>query len=115
MTALEILKSGIKNRKLVIEGIKNNIFKQEHIEQIFQERKAICHSCTFHSLKVRKEKELVIPYNHCTLCGCKDEIKLRSLGSRCTDEENPKWLEVVDIETAEKIKEQIDESKNINQ
>ena len=31
-----------KNRKQIAEGIKNNIFKQEHVESLAEERLQIC-------------------------------------------------------------------------
>lgn len=78
------------NRASIVEGIKNSLFKQEHVEQIAAERMAICEKCP--SLDTEGSSCLV-PGTHpcCGKCGCSLEFKLRSLSSDCGDEENPKW------------------------
>ena len=40
-----MLKQIFKNRKEILEGIKNNIFKKEHVEQIADIRLNICKMC----------------------------------------------------------------------
>ena len=39
------LKSIIKNKELIWEGIKNATIKKEHIEEIAAERNEICQKC----------------------------------------------------------------------
>ena len=63
-----------KNKNKILEGIKNSIFTQEHIEVIANERKEICDKCPHKT----ENKE-------CGLCGCVLHIKQRSLSSSCDD------------------------------
>ena len=39
------IKQIFTNRKQILEGIKNNIFKKEHVEQIASQRLSICLRC----------------------------------------------------------------------
>jgi len=71
-----------KNKGLILEGIKNNIFKTEHVEEIAQERLSICMSCD----EIDKEgKSCEMPGTQpcCGLCGCSLAIKVRSLSAEC--------------------------------
>ena len=72
----------IRNRKLILEGIKNKLFKKEHVEAEAKLRWKICKECNF----------LDEEGNHCSVpgtqpccsdCGCSLGIKLRSLASKC--------------------------------
>ena len=78
------------NRTAILEGIKNNAFKNEHVEQIAAERMAICQKCP--SLDT-EGSECMVPGTQpcCGKCGCSLQLKLRSLSSDCGDEENPRW------------------------
>jgi hypothetical protein len=71
-----------QNRNLIIEGIKNSIFKKEAIESIAKERNEICKTCD----------QLDTKGDHCSVpgtapccgyCGCSLKFKLRSLASGC--------------------------------
>lgn len=39
-----------KNRNLIWEGMKNNLFKREHIEEVYHERLEICKTCKLFDL-----------------------------------------------------------------
>jgi len=78
------------NRKAILEGIKNSIFKDEHIEQIAAERMSICVECP--DLNDKGNDCLVSGTQPCcSQCGCSLHIKLRSLSSGCGNEEEPRW------------------------
>ena len=71
-----------ENRKLIFEGIWNNIFRKRYIEKIAATRLAICTDC----------KKLDIQGSDCAIsgtqpcckeCGCSLALKTRSLSSSC--------------------------------
>jgi hypothetical protein len=71
-----------KNRDKIFEGIKNNIFKKEHVEEIMRERIEICQSCP----DIDYTGEFcAIPGTQpcCKNCGCCLSLKTRSLSSEC--------------------------------
>jgi hypothetical protein len=83
-----MLKNAIKvwkERNKILEGVRNSVFKVEHIEQIAEHRKAICDSCPF--FKTKGEKNCVAPGTHpcCPQCGCSLKFKTRSLASSCPE------------------------------
>lgn len=72
-----------KNRKQILEGIKNKIFKQEHVEAVAKERwEQHCVRCE--SLD-REGKKCTVPKTQpcCGECGCSLGLKIRSLSSSC--------------------------------
>jgi hypothetical protein len=71
-----------KAKGQILEGIKNNIFKQEHVEEIAQSRFAICNICPH--LDTKGEK-CAVPGTQpcCGDCGCKLSWKTRSFSSDC--------------------------------
>ena len=71
-----------KNRNQIAEGIKNNIFKSEHVEDIAFYRNEICRSCEFIDVKGTK---CAVPGTQpcCSECGCSLRLKTRSLSSNC--------------------------------
>ena len=79
-----------KNKGQIYEGIKNSIFKQEHIEEISHERMEICRKCPHIDLKGSK-CEIPGTQPCCSLCGCSLSLKTRSLSSHCADEANERW------------------------
>jgi len=95
-----------KNRGKILEGIKNKIFKQEHIEEIAKSRMEICVKCSFID---KKGNECYVAGTQpcCGKCGCSLSLKLRSLSSGCGDEENPKWDAVVDQLEEEMIEDSL--------
>ena len=68
-----------KAKGQILEGIKNNIFKNDDIEDIASERQKICDDCT------SKGDKCVMPGSGpcCGECGCSLKLKLRSLSSDC--------------------------------
>ena len=73
-----------KNKNKILEGIKNSIFKQEHIEEIAKERDQICQICPFID---RTGKTCIVLGTQpcCSKCGCSLHLKHRSLSSTCDD------------------------------
>jgi hypothetical protein len=71
-----------KNKGKILEGIKNNIFKTEHVEDIFKQRQAVCNVCV---MKDEIGDKCAIPGTQpcCGACGCSLKFKLRSLSSEC--------------------------------
>ena len=71
-----------KNRGLIMEGIKNNMFKTAHVENISFYRNEICKSCVYIDTV---GKSCVVPGTHpcCSDCGCSLQLKTRSLSSKC--------------------------------
>lgn len=71
-----------KNRGLILEGIKNNIFRTAHVENIAFYRNEICNMCEFND---KKGSSCVMPGSQpcCSECGCSLALKTRSLSSSC--------------------------------
>jgi hypothetical protein len=71
-----------KNRGLILEGVKNNIFKTAHVENIAFFRNEICNVCEFVD---KAGSKCAIPGTHpcCSECGCSLKLKTRSLSSDC--------------------------------
>lgn len=71
-----------KNRGLIMEGIKNNMFKTAHVENISFFRNEICKSCEFID---KTGGSCAVPGTHpcCSECGCSLTFKTRSLSSDC--------------------------------
>lgn len=83
------------NRKAILEGIMNNVFKREEIEAVAAARLEICKACPFIDLEGDK---CMVPGTQpcCSKCGCSLGLKTRSLSSPCGDEENPRWGAVLE-------------------
>jgi hypothetical protein len=96
------IKKIIKNRKLILEGLKNNIFKKEAVEEIASERMNICITCPYIDLEGDK-CEVKGTQPCCGKCGCSLKLKLRSLASSCGDKENPRWEAVLSDEEEVKL------------
>ena len=73
-----------KNRKEILEGIKNNVFKKEAVEEIANERNEICKKCEHIDIE---GNSCMVSGTHpcCGLCGCSLKLKQRSLASGCDD------------------------------
>ena len=100
-----MLKQVFKNRKQILEGIKNNIFKKEHVEEIAFQRLLICTECDHYD--IRGEGCLVIGTAPCCNkntggCGCSLSLKTRSLSSACPLTV-PKWDAVLTEEEENKL------------
>lgn len=70
------------NRVKILEGIKNNVFKKEAIEEIAEVRNEICKGCDQYD---EEGVECMVPGTApcCGFCGCSLKLKTRSLGSGC--------------------------------
>lgn len=98
-----------KNKGQIYEGIKNRIFKQEHIEEIAKDRMDICKSCPH--LDTQGDKcEVPGTKPCCGLCGCSLGLKTRSLSSNCADEENRRWDAVLSDDESDRLDEFFDQS-----
>lgn len=83
-----------KNKGKILEGLKNSVFKQEHIEEIANERMTLCRACPHIDMKGDK-CELPGTAPCCGLCGCCLSIKTRSLSSDCALSTNKKWKAIL--------------------
>lgn len=92
-----VIKQIFTNRKQILEGIKNNIFKKEHVEQIASQRLSLCLRCEHYDES--GEGCLVPGTTPCCNkntggCGCSLSLKTRSLSSACPLSV-PKWEAVL--------------------
>jgi len=88
-----------KNKEQILEGIKNNIFKKEHVEAEAALRWSICKECE--SLDTTGDKCLSpITKPCCSECGCSLAFKTRALSASCP---LGKWNALMDEETEEKL------------
>ena len=71
-----------KERGKIFEGVRNNMFKKEHIEEIAYYRNEICIKCPFIDLK-GSNCAVVGTQPCCSECGCSLRLKTRSLSSDC--------------------------------
>ena len=92
-----------KNKGKILEGIKNHTFKQEHIEEIHDERMKICKECTYYD---KKGSECYVPGTKpcCGECCCSLALKLRSLSSEC---DLAKWSAILNEEEEDKLNESL--------
>ena len=99
------------NRNAILEGIKNSVFKDEHVEQVAADRMSICAECPDLDTK---GANCLVPGTQpcCSQCGCSLELKLRSLSSDCGNEEEPRWHALLSQEEEDALTNQL---KNSNQ
>ena len=85
------IKQLLKNRHKILEGIKNKVFKKEHVEAEAKLRWEICKQCEFLD---KKGSDCAMPGTQpcCADCGCSLSIKLRSLASECPKKKWPAYL-----------------------
>lgn len=95
-----------KNRRLIWDGLRNNIIKQEHIEALYAERNDICAKCPFFQEKGPFHCSVPGTDPCCPECGCSLAIKLRSPNAEC-----PKglWKAVMTDQEAQLLKTNLDE------
>lgn len=95
------------NRKKILEGLSNSVFRKEHVEVIAKERMSICNSCEFID---HTGEKCFVPGTQpcCGKCGCKLDWKTRSLSSSCGDEENPKWEALLSEEDEKTVYDKLD-------
>lgn len=96
-----------KEKGKILEGIKNNIFKKDHIEDIAKERMAICKICP-HIDHIGKSCAVPGTQPCCGDCGCKLSWKTRSLSSSC-----PKnyWKALLTEDEEDKLEHEINKNK----
>ena len=96
------------NFSQVYEGWKNNLFPSRdmkpHIEEVANERLAICNDCPLHS----KHFKTLRLDEHCTSCGCTLSAKTRCLSCECPTK---RWLAVIDQDKDEEIKAALQHGK----
>ena len=101
------------NRKAILEGIKNAVFKTEHIEQIAAERMAICIKCP--DLDDNGDNCLVPGTQPCcSQGGCSLKFKSRSLSSSCGNEEEPRWHALLSQEEEDALTTQLKSNQDGN-
>lgn len=93
-----------KKKGGILEGIKNSVFKTEHVEEVAAARNAICQSC---DLIDRSGDKCVMPGTQpcCGVCGCSLQFLQRSLSSRC---EEGKWEAVLSEEESDLLNNSLD-------
>lgn len=91
------------NRKKILEGITNDIFRKEHVEIIASERQEICDTCEHKDVS---GDSCIVPASQpcCSLCGCKLSWKVRALSEECPAK---KWHALVDEETENEISKKL--------
>jgi hypothetical protein len=96
------LKEIWNHRMQILEGVKNTIFKKDHIEFIATERMKICQACPLIDLKGDK---CLVPGTApcCGECGCKLAFKTRSMSSECPHPEGSRWESIITEEEEEKL------------
>lgn len=96
-----------QNRKLIWDGLKNNLIKSEHIEALYLDRNAICNKCPY--MIEKGDKQCSIPGTDpcCPECGCSLAVKLRSPNAEC-----PKgfWKAVMTDQEAQLLNTNLNES-----
>ncbi len=80
-----------KNKKLIIEGMKNSIIKKEVVEEVASERMKVCKECPHMDTK---GDSCFVPKTQpcCSLCGCTLNFKLRALSAECDDKRWPSLM-----------------------
>jgi hypothetical protein len=108
---IQTLRKIFTNRKKIIEGVKNRVFKKEHIEKIAFERIEICQDCN------RFDPEgdsCAVPNTQpcCAECGCCLALKTRSLASQCEHPDGPRWKAEMTPEEQDKLYKEINFDPN---
>jgi len=95
-----------KNTSKILEGIKNKIFKKDHVEAEAKLRFNICKECSFFDDKGIK---CLVPGTQpcCASCGCSLDLKTRSLSSECPQ---GKWPALMTEEEEDLLNQQIEEN-----
>lgn len=98
-----------KNVKSILEGVKNNIFKKEHVEAEAALRYAICKQCP---LLDKEGHFCLMPGTEpcCGDCGCSLALKTRSLSSSCPV---GKWSALMTEEEEEALNEKLEDGGDI--
>lgn len=86
----EKIRTILRSRKLIWEGLMNYLFRRPAIESIATSRLAICLTCPL----IDHEGSACMVKGTapcCSVCGCKLALKTRSLSSECPHPDGPKW------------------------
>lgn len=107
-----------KQKGKIAEGIKNSVFKQDHIEEIAAERIAICRTnvCGHYDPKGESPNAYFPGQESCGYCGCKSAWMVRSLSTNCSlikDGKEPLWKAVVTEDEEQSIKNKINTKNNL--
>ena len=94
------LLGAFNNLDQIFEGIKNNVIKKEHVEQIADIRWADCSVCE-HLDTDGKDCAVNGTQPCCSKCGCSMGLKIRALSSSCPI---GKWKAVVTKEQEKNLK-----------
>lgn len=96
-----------KNKGAILEGIANNVFKKEDVEEIAAYRMSICKSCRLYD---EKGEGCIVPGTQpcCNEtiggCGCSLAIKTRALSSDCPFS---KWKAEMTEEEEDKLNQKL--------
>ena len=94
-----------KEKGKILEGIKNNIFKKEHVEEIYEERLKVCIACP--DLDIKGDDCYVKGTRPCCkLCGCSLGLKLRSLSAKCDAD---KWNQILNEDEEDMLNKNMEE------
>ena len=98
--------------KEIVEGWRNDLIPPEHlkslIENVSEERLAICRACPFDSINAKANGYNSIRIDeHCTKCGCPLSKKTKSLKSECPLDP-PKWEKITDQDLSYETNEERD-------
>lgn len=97
-----------KEKGKILEGIKNNIFRNADVEHIAAERMNICAACPHLD---NQGDSCVVPGTQpcCNLCGCSLSLKTRALSAACDD---GKWLALLSVEEQEQVDRHLSQEDN---
>lgn len=97
------LKDIWKNKTQILEGLKNNLFKKEHIEELYEQRLEICKGCKFFDTK-GDNCNVKGTQPCCGHCGCSIGLKLRCLSCECPIK---KWEAILTKKEEEKFADKL--------
>lgn len=93
------LKTIWKNRKQILDGIKNSIIRDAFVENVAKMRHDICDTCELKGTKCVIKGTAPC----CNDCGCSLAFKTRSLSSFCPHPDGPKWEALMTEEEEDKL------------
>jgi hypothetical protein len=99
-----------KSKGQIMEGVTNSIFKKEDVEEIAEQRMAICSKCP---LCKSDDKACMVPGTSpcCDQrqggCGCSLKFKIRSLSSACPHPDGPKWEAEISQEEEDQLNQKL--------
>ena len=85
-----------KNKKQILEGVKNSIIRDEFVEEVARIRYDICNNCELKGKKCAVKGTAPC----CNECGCSLTFKTRSLSSDCPLD---KWKAFMTEEEEDKL------------